>query len=319
MRTKKQIQTIADGIYAEAVANINKVVEVKKATVEGMASKSADEKVDIISQLVTDTEAQIKAPVVEGVSLPAYIIKTSVSDDCSAVTVAIRSKLKAVTKFSKTVVVAVDDDFVKNVGVAILNALFELFYIEMANENIAELNARIAEITSANDIPYTFSFELQPDSDAVVLAITDDNVVFNASLTEAMSISGLSIMLDGDEYNKLVRAEAEETLVKSLKSAQTTPQLIKAKVKVIETITAVTTKKRASKIIRGSYHRQAKNLVSVKTGIGYFEGEVTINGEVVDVFALVEKVEDGSLKVILKPFDVKTLLNVEYDVIGAIA
>ena len=68
-----------------------------------------------------------------------------------------------------------------------------------------------------------------------------------------------------------------------------------------------------------SYHRQAKFLNAVNAGVGYFNETVNVGGEDTEVFALVEKSEDGTLATILSPFNVKTLMNVDYDVVGALA
>ena len=321
MKTRTQIKTIADGIYAEAVANINKFLEVRATEIDSLKGKSVSEQASIVANIVLGVEAQVVAPMVNGVSLPAHLTNISVADngtDATEVIISSRSKLKAVTKYRKDTVVAVDSNFIKNAGSAIIDALFELFYIEVANENIEALNAKVEGICKDNEIPYTFAFALEPDNSAMVLSISDEKIVFNASNSAALDIPKMPLFAGGDEYYDLIGKEAEKSLIDSLKVTQTTTQLIKAKISVIDTITDVATKKRAVKLIRQAYHRQAKNLDSVKAGIGYFNEEVTIAGNPVEIFALVEKAEDGSKKVILKPFDVKTNLVVDYDVIAAL-
>lgn len=318
MKTRTQTKTIADGIYAEAVANINTLTEAKKDTIATIKTKPVAEQVQTVANIVSGVEAQVVAPRVDGVALPAHLTNIFVSDDASEVTISIRSKLKAVTKYRKDIVVAVDSNLVANAGQGIIDALFEMFYIEVANENLEALNAKVAQICSDNNIPYTFSFALEPDNSAVVLSITDTEVVFNASNSAALDIPKLPIFLGGDEYYDLISKEAEQKLVDVLKVTQTTVQLIKAKTDVITKVTDIATKKRASKLIRQAYHRQAKNLDAVKQGIGYFDAEVDIAGVPTEVFALVAKAEDGTKTVVLKPFDVKTNLTVDYDVLAAL-
>jgi hypothetical protein len=321
MKTKTQIKTIADGIYAEAQKNIANYIAARGDVISKLADKTLEEQVAILYDLVSGVEAQIVAPRVNSVGLPKHITKVNAEitgTTVDAVTISIRSKLKAATKYRKDTTVRVNADFIKNAGAAIIDALYEMYYIAMANENLDALNERVAEIIKANEIPYTFKFALEPDNSAVVLSITDDEVVFNASSSAALSIAQLTIFVGGNEYNDIVRREAEEKLVNTLKGAQTTVQLIKAKATLIDTITDVITKKRAVKLIRQSYHRQAKNLEGLKSGIGYFNEEVEIAGELVEIFALVKKAEDGTKSVILKPFDVKTNLVVDYDVLAAL-
>ena len=193
-----------------------------------------------------------------------------------------------------------------------------MFHINEAMENIEALNAKVAGIIAENEIPYSFSFVVDANSSATVLSVNDNEVVFNASITRAQDIASLAIFRDGSEYNNLIRQEATDNLVAALKSIQTPVQLIKGNVALIKEVTGVSTKKRASKLIRDSYHRQAKFLGKVKTGVGYFDETVKINGEDVEVFALVSKAEDGTIALVLSPFDVKTLYKVDYDVVEAV-
>ena len=190
--------------------------------------------------------------------------------------------------------------------------------IELAVENVNDLNEKVATIVAENDIPYSVAFAVDNNDDAMVLEITDKSIVFNASIQKAHEISNLSIFQSGDEYSDYVSETAVAKLAEALKAIQTPVQLIKGNIQLIADVTDITTKKRASKIIRGAYHRQTKYLGGVKAGVGYFNEDVTINGETVEVFALVEKNKEGNLEVVLKPFDVKTLLNVDFDVLSAV-
>lgn len=316
MKTNGQITKIANGTYKEAVEGLNNLIEVKKTAVKGIEKMSVDEGIALISGIVADVEAIVKAPRVDGFGLPEFLSKIQYTDgSLDTITISIRSKLKSAVKFSKSYDINVDKDIVENIGKAYLGALVELFYIEVAQENAEDLNEKIAEICAANEIPFTFSFAVVPDSDAIVLAVDNNSVQFNAKVASAHEIANLGIFQSGDSYYELVCKESTEKLINDLKAVQTTPQLIKSNIELIKDVTGVSTKKRASKLIRGSYHRQAKFLGGVKAGIGYFDETVKIGKEEVEVFALVEKAENGDLSVVLNPFDVKTLLNVDFDVI----
>lgn len=319
MRTSKDIVRIADGIYAEAVNNVNKLAEVRKGVVASIAGKPAEEVINTVTELIDGIETGVKAPNVDGVKLPAYLSKvTYEADGSSEVTITVRTKLKSVYKYRKDAVVALDEDFIVNAGKVYIDALFDMFHIDEAMQNIEALNAKIAGIIEENEIPYSFSFVVDANSSATVLSVNDNEVVFNASITRAQDIASLAIFREGSEYNNLIRQEATDNLVAALKSIQTPVQLIKGNVALIKEVTGVSTKKRASKLIRDSYHRQAKFLGKVKTGVGYFDETVKINGEDVEVFALVSKAEDGTIALVLSPFDVKTLYKVDYDVVEAV-
>lgn len=319
MRTNKEIVKIASGIYAEATASLAKLAEVKKAQVASIVGKNVEDVIETVQAIVTDIESVLKAPRVDGVGLPTYLSKLSYNDaNANKVTISVRTKLKSEYKYRKDTDVTVDEDFIVNAGKAYIDALYDMFYIEEAIVNVAALNTKIAEIIAENEIPFSCKFAVDVDTDAVVLSISNEEVVFNANIARAHDIASLGIFKSGDEYNNLICAEATAKLVASLKAVQTPVQLIKGNVALIKDITGVSTKKRASKLIRGSYHRQAKYLGSVKTGIGYFEETVKIGGEETEVFALVAKAEDGKLSVVLNPFDIKTLYNVDYDVLKAV-
>lgn len=319
MRTSKEIKTIADTLYQEAFAGLSSVSEAKKSKVEAMLGKAGEERLTDITALVADVEAVVKAPHVDDVGLPPYLSKvTYEGDDLDNVTITVRTKLKSPYKYRKDTVVKVDGDFVVSVGEAFVSALFDMFYIEEAIANVNALNEKVAEIVAQAEVPYGFRFAVDTESNAMVLAINDKEVVFNANISKAHDVSSLGIFQSGDEYDNLVSSATIDKIVTALKAAQTPVQLIKANVPLIKDVTGVSTKKRASKLIRGSYHRQARYLTGTKAGVGYFDETVQINGEDVDVFALVAKSEDGELSIVLSPFDVKTMYNVEFDVISAV-
>ena len=319
MRTNKEIVKIAEGIYAEATASLSNLASVKKAQVAELVGKNVNDVIDSIQAIVTDIESVLKAPRVDGVGLPTYLSKLTYSDtNTDRVIISVRTKLKSAYKYRKDTDVIVDEDFIINAGKAYIDALYDMFYIEEAITNVDALNEKVAEIIAENEIPFAVKFAVNADTDAIVLSISDTEVVFNANIARAHDIANQGIFKSGDEYNNLICAEATAKLVASLKAVQTPVQLIKGNVALIKDITGVSTKKRASKLIRGSYHRQAKYLGNVKAGVGYYEETIKIGGEDVDVFALVAKAEDGTLSVVLSPFDVKTLYNVDYDVIGAV-
>lgn len=319
MRSNNEIKSIARGLYQEAASSLNNLIEVKKPVVDSLIGKDVEGNLDKLGDLVENIEAVVKAPAVDGVTFPAFLSKCiTVGDTLDLVVIRISSKLKATSKFKREMEVAVDKDFVENVAKFYLDCLMDMYYIEQAEINVAELNAKISQICEENAIPFTFEFKCDTNKDATVLYIDNNKVVFNASLSRAHDITNLGIFQSGDEYNDLICREATAALIDSLKAVQTTAQLVKGKVVVIKEITGVSTKKRASKLIRGSYHRKAQYLNQVKSGVGYFNEDVEIGGETVEVFALVEKTEDGELKLVLNPFDVKTLFAVDYDVIGAV-
>lgn len=319
MKTRATINKARDGIYAEITSGLSGLNSVRKSQVESLVGASVDAGLASLSEILAQVESIVKAPMVEGISLPQFIAKISTTDEgtLTSFTLSIRSKLKAAVKYKKEYTIAVDSDVIINISNAFVESLFELFYQELANENVEALNAKVTEICEANGLPTNFKFVVS-DAKSVIVSIDNDMVVFNADVNRALGLALLPIFQSGDEYSDMVCKDATEKLVEQLKTCQTTTQLIKGNVSLIKDVTDISTKKRASKLIRGAYHRKAENLDKVKEGVGYFEDTVKVGKEDVKVFALVEKAADGKLSVVLNPFDVTTLFAVDFDVLKAI-
>ena len=317
MRTQKEIKKIADGIYSSAMDSLVKLEANKTAVVKGIAKKKDDDFSSIISQLVSDIETIIKGTYFEGISVPDFISKITVvqDEDGRTLTISIRSKLKAAYKFVRERNVTITDNIVEDIATFYIDALFEMFYLDMAHKNVTALNDKIAGIVEENEIPYSVVFVVSDTAKTIVSSITDNCLVLNASISEAHNIASLGLFYEGSEYNDMVAAEAAKKLADELKAVQTPVQFLKSNNDLIKKLTGVSTKKRANKLIREIHHRKVENLDAVKQGIGYFNAEVEVAGEQVEIFALVEKAEDGTKTVILSPFNVKTLEKVDYNVL----
>lgn len=314
------IKRIADGIYAEVTRDIEEVARLRKEQVDSFEPKDVDDLLKFTSELTAAVEAMIRGTQVEGVSLPKFLLRImSVGESTDKVIISVRSKLNSPYKYRKDTEVVRDANFIQNIGQAYLSGLFEMYYIDAASANMNELNDVIAQLLQENEIPIGFKFKVDHTTDADVLEITDDMVVFNASIEKAQNAADIGIVREGDdEFSALIKQEAIEKFITAMKAVQTTAQLVKSRIPVITDLTGLATRKRVSKLIRKSYHRQARYLNIVKKGVGYYDETVKIDGEDVNVFALVGKAEDGTLSVVLKPFDVKTMFNVEFDVLEAV-
>ena len=79
-------------------------------------------------------------------------------------------------------------------------------------------------------------------------------------------------------------------------------------------MTGIQTKTWAYNLIKDKYYTCFDILN--ESGVGYIYKKVNINGTEVDIFALLEKSADGIVSVKLSPFNVKTNLNVDYDILN---
>lgn len=320
MRTQKEIKTIANGIYASAMDSLVQLESNQEAAIKGIAKKSNEEVTATISKLASSVETIIKGTYFDGIGLPAFISKLSLESDAGVRTlnISIRSKLKAAYKFIRERAIAISDNIIEDIATFYIDALFEMFYLDAAHCNVMALNEKIATLVAENEIPYSVVFVVSDTAKTIVSSISDTCLELNASISEAHDLSSLGLFFEGSEYNDMVAAESAKKLVDELKAVQTPVQFLKSNNDLIKKLTGVSTKKRANKLIREIHHRKAENLASVKQGVGYYNAEVEIAGEKVEIFALVEKAEDGTKTVVLSPFNIKTLEKVDFDVLAVI-
>lgn len=322
MRSEQEIKRIVDTIYGDAVTSLNRVAEVRQGAMADFHPASVDELLSVSSDVLSAVDAVVNACTCDGVILPKHILRVSVAgESVDTVIVSTKSKLKADYKYRKDVEVAVTPNLVVDMGKGVLDALVEMLYIDMARENMDGLNELLTKIFDENEIGLRFKFVIDHTSEADVLEITDDMVVFNADICKAHQVSSCGLMYgaEDDGYAAIIRQEATDNMLNALKSAQTTAQIVKSGIDIIKSLTSLPSRRRVSKILRKSYHRQAKYLGAVKSGIGYYNETVKIDGEEVEVFSLVNKDENGDMSVCLTPFSVETLFNIDYDVLGAVA
>jgi hypothetical protein len=321
MRTRAEIMNIKNTLYKEIVEGIDTYVENNESKVQRLKeNKSVEEGMQIASELLGGLESIVQAPVVKDVCLPPFIakIETHNTDKLTSFTLTVRSKIKAIVKCKQEKYIYVTDRVLIDMALFMLEVLFNMYLDEMALENINALNTRVAQICVEADIPQRIWFTLSNDS-SIINKIDDTKVVFNANREIALDIQRNSIFSAGDSYNDLVCKTAEEKFVALLKTCETTPQILKGNIDLIREVTGLATKKRASKLIRETYHRNVNALLKLREGIGYYEEVVEIDGIETKVFALVKKDgETGEYSVVLKPFDEVSLFNVDYDVLKAI-
>ncbi len=311
MRTKGVIKEIREQLYNNVVEQFQSSGALNEAAKAGVTT------VDDITKVITAVKSVISAANYEGNMLPDYLYSYKTFDDASgkvaSVALTVKTKLKADYPYKATVEFALDENFIKNVENHFVDTIFTIFDAELATDNLNGVNAVIADICKENEIPYDISFVLA-DTKTLVTEITDTKIVFAANIDAAFGIATSTLFQSGDAYSDKVREIAVAEFVEKIKACPNTVSIIKSHASIIDTLTDAKTKKRAERLIRKAYHRKAENLDVVKSGIGYYEG--THNDT--EIFALVEKAEDGTLSVVLKPFDIHTLVNVDFDVIAAI-
>lgn len=315
MRKHSQIRVTADTLNSQLHGNFTDYFKVKEGKVKELGNMEYEDARTLLSDLMYDAEALISVcEDEEGVQFPKYLYSFRTYENngkLDEVEITLKSKSKDTFKYKRTGTIKVDENFVENFQRFHIEAIFALYYRYQANANLGEVNEFIKEQCVANKIGYTFEFVLG-DGKEYVTYIDNDKVVFNADLNCALEVAKKGLFQSGDEYLDVVRQEQIEKLVEVLSTTQTTAQLIKADVDIINFLIGYTTRKRADKLIRGTYHRRALHLNGVNVGYGYFEKDLE---DGTSIFALLEKHKDGEITVALDPFNIKTLEVVDYDVL----
>lgn len=321
MRRKSEITRISNGLYGALKTTLSEAKALKEAKEQGITTGDYDSAHDGIQKVKDIIEAIVKGTDFEGTSVSKFLSSFKSFDadgKLDYIELTIKSKLKAEYPYRSVVTIKADDTLIDKMCDAYADALIQLLYIDLAGENIGEINALINQIVTENNIPISFGFTISDKTNSFIASIDNSKVVFNASIANAFELSKNAMFQEGDEYADRVRETAIEGFVENLKALQTTPQIIKSGLSIITDLTGLKTKKRAERLIRQTYHKQAIHFNAVKEGVGYYEATVTVDGEEVEIFALLKKDADGEISVILNPFNVKTLFTVDYDVLAAV-
>lgn len=269
--------------------------------------------VDAIASLVDDIVICITGSS-QAISVPAIIhsLRAFGEDRVSYIKLTVKTRLKAEHPVKRVFDIDINDSLFDNIAQGVFNALLDIYYTEVAGENLKEVNLYLSDLYEANEINNKIFFTLE-DSDAIVTYIDESVVYFNADLEKALDVSSLQLF-SGDEFLENL---ALPSLVTSLQSAQSTPDLVKINTELVDFLVG-RSKRRVDSILRATFKRKAENLSSLKSGVGYISKDVEIDGSEVKVFALIEKSVDGELNVLLPPFDVTTNLYVDVDALSLV-
>lgn len=315
-RTLEVIKNLTEGYKAD-FADLKSA---RKADIEAIDVTSAEKSANIIAAIRDQLCIVARGVQVDGISVSkfssAYNIVSDSKGGIDCIELTIRSQMRAKYPFRYTTTISGTDDIFDGMANAFVEALVELYKTNIAGENVDELNQILDDIFAENEITAKFHFAINDSK--YVTEITNECVTFGVSVDKALEINTTEIMRSGNEWEDSCRATEVSKIVATVKAAGTTVKLIKANIDLVNELTETKSKKRADSLIRKSYSKKAVYLPN-KGGVGYVEKDIEVDGEKVSIFALVGKDADGNLSVVLNPFNVNTLFNVEYDVLADLA
>lgn len=306
---------MATEMFGVATKNCDGVAAVNDSVLKTIKEGNFEEGYDAVQKYMTSVEKAIK-----GVSanieatVPEFLATFNAlesGDKVAKVSLTVKSKLKAKYSYKEVTSVLVSDNFLKDFAEAFVSMVIQLYYVQVAGENIDALNKYLEGVYDENDIAIRAYFTI--GGKAPVSSINDDEVVFNISTDAAHGIGNLTVFDSGDAYQERCAKLAKESFIESMKSIQATPELIKAHINLITDLTEGMNRKRVSSILKAGIKTASRFTEGQKPfGLGYIESKQVIDGAETTVFAIVENTESG-IATILKPFDTKTLLAVDMD------
>lgn len=313
MRTKQEITAIANGLYAQVTDGIAGYSKERVDLVKAIMTEDLDSAYDKVGVLSRGIQAIMRGAVEDSVSFPGFLTRLSTRSEgkLTSLSLTVSSKLKATRKFKLQRDIEVTENLVNDMASVYIDALFDALYTEMAAENVEDLNMKLDKICNDNEVAKRVQFEVGTETGRVVY-IDDDTLILRADVEKAMAISELGIMAEGTEYDQLVSEDATKAFVDVMQTVLITPEILKKRIRVVDFLVDIRTKKHASKIIRETVHKQAIYLKSASEGVGYFSDSV----DGVNVFALLKLNESGEYEYVLHPFDTDKLVAVDVDVIG---
>lgn len=304
-----------DAAYREA---FQKFSDVRKAELLPKLKASFEEAQAALQGVRDGIEAVAKGTAVEDARIAEFYSSLTAYDSDGAITsvkLTIRTKPSSEVQYRITKDVDVTDNIIADLCEVYRDTLIQILWLDFANSNLAEVNTYVAEACAEAGVAYKFEFAL---ADKFISAISDDCVQFGIGVDKALELATYTPFAKGSEFIEYSAEKYKEKFIETLKGIDNVPQLVRANIEFITTATGNKNLRRTDKLVRQCYHKQARYFGTVKTGIGYYAEDVEIGGETVSVFAVLEKTEDGEIKTVLSPFDVKTNFGVDYDVVAAV-
>lgn len=318
MKSEKQVKEYLTTLRDSINGSVKDYVKLQEAKVKDAVGKPVSEVEGLINDVIYSISVIVKGSFVEGKGFPDFTCKFGYGNEAGKeFDLTVKNRSPKADKFKTVKTIVIKDTLVQDIADVITDTMLERFVFEIAKENVSELNEVVAGICAEHEITIVPSFGVDTAVSSRILSVSNDGVVFNVTLDEAMEIADLRIVTPRtDEYSEYLKTQAIDTFVEEMKAVHTVPQLIKANTGVVTSVVGPV-KSRADIMIRKAYHKQAKNIG--KSGIGYFDETVKVKKQDVAVFAIVEKTEDGKYSVVLNPFDKETLAYVDFDVIKAVS
>lgn len=321
---------IVKEVHGKALASVQNYATLKEGMVLDINSGKVEEEINKVPGMCRDLVSFLRSSAPVGVYIPdcSMDVVTTDIDTLKSVRLTVRNKGKNSRKYKRVYNVTVDINLVNNLFAVIEASLMEMFYSNVAFENLKEMNSRLATMCEEAGVSYKVEFTCDGTENKISY-ISDELLVLNTSVTGALNIGSLMFMCDtvnDDNFVKYVQQDAYDSIVKSISACQTTVELSCARIFEFQELTG-DKKSSESVYARRAVRKHIRQIVSknstasgriVAGATYYYSARKDIDGQEVEVFGLVQADEDKKFHVLLSPYDVRNLTRVDVDLLGLI-
>lgn len=274
--------------------------------------------IDLVRECVNKIKATVDMSIPGTIAIPKYSLYLSATgteeDEISLISITITQRINSEKEFKFKTIVTQEDTV--NAVLSFLIAVYtELIVDELADENIAEVNALIAGITKEAGISYEVSIVSSLGNEGKVIAyLGDDMVQFVANEERIFDLDDILVLQEATELiSEEDIAKAKQSLVDEFATLQTPEQLIQAYGgALIGYVCDINKRVKPLNLIKKVSNRNVMKVLGNKDCLTYYYNEEK------GIFSIIAK-RGSDLEVVLSPFDVNTFRKVDFNVLAEIA
>ena len=306
INTEKKLELMKqfeEGIKANVSANLSEL---------NLVGFCGAGKMDLVKEAVEKIRANIISAVPTGYPIPKaslYVNGTGNGSNVTVISITLTNGWKDTQEFKFSNQFPVGENIVTVITAFFQAAYEKLFMDVLADENLKVINDMFEDFCKKAGLGYTVKVVSPLNQDGKKIAyIADDAIEFVADEDRLFNIDDILVFQDADALITEEQIEAaKQPLIDELGLAQTTVQLVGAHGgSLIKYLCGIGTQVKAITLIRKVNNKNAERLTGKKDSVAYYEKD--------GVYSVVAR-RDGKFEVLLKPFDVKTLANVDVDVV----
>ena len=311
MYTKAERDMFIDQFTEKAYALFEKIAE--RCNIDVMMENNDPD--GVVRSVETIQEVMIGS-IPEGIAVPKvtrYVSSLGADESISVINIRLTNRVNSDKKWAYPFT-AIKGNATKKVFDFMLAVYTALIVDILVSENLVKVNDVIMQLTAEAGVEYGIRVVSALGADGnKIKFISDDEIVFVADEERAFELDDIVVLLDGatDTVSEDMIQANYMQLVEELRTAQTTTQLVGMQGGLlIAYVCDISKRIKPITLIKKVSSKNVFKLTSSKDTVAYYNKD--------KVFALIAQ-RGGMKEVILSPFDVDTLANVDVDVLAEVS